>query len=120
MLKCHDSVTDGSRWSSHTACVDPTAPADELRGDQTIVGIAGGVAPFRERGFVLGLLQLQFYDALLFTRPSMYLRSASRAASMAIGSTARRSSRAIAASTRRPPKVKHRGRPSVRLGRSHR
>ncbi len=30
MLKCYDSVTDGSvsRWSFHTACVDPTAPAD--------------------------------------------------------------------------------------------
>ncbi len=30
MLKCYDSVTDGSvsRWSFDTACVDPTAPAD--------------------------------------------------------------------------------------------
>src|SRR6202047_1167029 len=30
MLKCYDSATDGSvsRWSFHTACVDPTAPAD--------------------------------------------------------------------------------------------
>ena len=30
MLKCHDSVTDGSvsRWSFHTACIDPTAPAN--------------------------------------------------------------------------------------------
>ncbi|MFP6780926.1 MAG: CmcJ/NvfI family oxidoreductase [Gammaproteobacteria bacterium] len=30
MLKCYDSVTDGSvsRWSFHTACVDPTAPVD--------------------------------------------------------------------------------------------
>lgn len=30
MLKCYDSETDGSvsRWSFHTACVDPTAPAD--------------------------------------------------------------------------------------------
>ena len=30
MLKCYDSVTDGSvsRWSFHTACVDPTAPKD--------------------------------------------------------------------------------------------
>lgn len=28
MLKCYDSVTDGtvSRWSFHTACVDPTVP----------------------------------------------------------------------------------------------
>ena len=32
MLKCYDSVTDGSvsRWSFHTACVDPTAPDDAL------------------------------------------------------------------------------------------
>ena len=30
MLKCYDSDTDGSvsRWSIHTACVDPTAPDD--------------------------------------------------------------------------------------------
>jgi len=30
MLKCYDSVADGSvsRWSFHTACIDPTAPAD--------------------------------------------------------------------------------------------
>lgn len=30
MLKCYDSVTDGSvsRWSFHTACIDHTAPVD--------------------------------------------------------------------------------------------
>ena len=30
MLKCYDSITDGSvsRWSFHTACIDPTAPSD--------------------------------------------------------------------------------------------
>ena len=30
MLKCYDSVIDGSvsRWSFHSACIDPTAPAD--------------------------------------------------------------------------------------------
>ena len=30
MLKCYDSITDGSvsRWSFHTACIDPTAPTD--------------------------------------------------------------------------------------------
>ena len=30
MLKCYDSVTDGSvsRWSFHTACTDPTVPLD--------------------------------------------------------------------------------------------
>ena len=30
MLKCYDSVTDGSvsRWSFHTACIDPKAPQD--------------------------------------------------------------------------------------------
>ena len=28
MLKCYDSVTDGSvsRWSFHTACIDPNVP----------------------------------------------------------------------------------------------
>ena len=43
------------------------APPLELRGDQTIIGIAGGVAPFRERGFISGLLQLELHDALSFT-----------------------------------------------------
>ncbi len=30
MLKCYDAVTDGSvsRWSFHTACIDPTVPID--------------------------------------------------------------------------------------------
>ena len=30
MLKCYDSITDGSvsRWSFHTACIDPSVPAD--------------------------------------------------------------------------------------------
>ncbi len=30
MLKCYDSITDGSvsRWSFHTACIDPTVPID--------------------------------------------------------------------------------------------
>ena len=30
MLKCYDSVTDGSmsRWSFHTACIDPSLPKD--------------------------------------------------------------------------------------------
>ncbi len=30
MLKCYDSITDGSvsRWSFHTACVDPSVPED--------------------------------------------------------------------------------------------
>ena len=30
MLKCYDSITDGSvsRWSFHTACIDPTASPD--------------------------------------------------------------------------------------------
>lgn len=30
MLKCYDSIADGSvsRWSFHSACIDPTAPAD--------------------------------------------------------------------------------------------
>jgi hypothetical protein len=38
-----------------------------LRRDQAIVGIAGGIAPFRERGLISGLLQLQFHDTLLFS-----------------------------------------------------
>ncbi len=30
MLKCYDTIADGSvsRWSFHTACIDPTAPSD--------------------------------------------------------------------------------------------
>ncbi len=30
MLKCYDSITDGSvsRWSFHSACIDPTVPED--------------------------------------------------------------------------------------------
>ena len=39
MLKCYDSVTDGSvsRWSFHTACVDPTAPDDALCRKNVVV-----------------------------------------------------------------------------------
>jgi hypothetical protein len=33
--------------------------------------MAGGVAPFLERGLLLSLLQLQFYDALLFAREKL-------------------------------------------------
>ncbi len=44
----------------------------KLRGDQAIVGITGSVAPFRKRGFVPSLLQLQFHDALLFV-PSFHV-----------------------------------------------
>ena len=38
MLKCYDSVTDGSvsRWSFHTACIDPTAP-DDAPGRKNVV-----------------------------------------------------------------------------------
>ena len=38
MLKCYDSITDGSvsRWSFHTACFDPTAP-DDARCRKNIV-----------------------------------------------------------------------------------
>jgi hypothetical protein len=38
MLKCYDSVTDGSvsRWSFHTACKDPTAP-DNARCRRNVV-----------------------------------------------------------------------------------
>ena len=37
----------------------------ELRGNQTIVGIARSVAALRERGFIASLLQLEFSDATL-------------------------------------------------------
>ena len=41
MLKCYDSVCDGSvsRWSFHSACIDPTAPAD-ARCRKNVVGRA--------------------------------------------------------------------------------
>jgi hypothetical protein len=40
MLKCYDSVTDGSisRWSFHTACIDPTAPANARCRKNVVVG----------------------------------------------------------------------------------
>jgi len=39
MLKCYDSVSDGSvsRWSFHTACKDPTAPADARNRRNVVV-----------------------------------------------------------------------------------
>jgi len=39
MLKCYDSVTDGSvsRYSFHTACIDPTAPADARNRRNAVV-----------------------------------------------------------------------------------
>ena len=39
MLKCYDSVTDGSvsRWSFHTACFDPTAPDDAPNRKNVVV-----------------------------------------------------------------------------------
>jgi len=39
----------------------------ELRSDQAIVGIAGGVAPLGEWSLIPRLLQIQLHDALLFT-----------------------------------------------------
>ena len=48
------------RLQSRLARLDPAErffPAPlELSGDEAIVGIAGGIAPFRERGFIAGLL----------------------------------------------------------------
>ena len=38
-----------------------------MRRDQAIVWIACGVAPLGEQGFVTGLLQLQFENALPFS-----------------------------------------------------
>ena len=92
----------------------------QLCGDQAVVGIAGRVAPLRKRRLVARLLQLQIDDALPFVLGFHVHRSASRAASIAIGSTARSSSPATAASMRGPPNVRHRGRPSIRFGRSQR
>jgi hypothetical protein len=39
MLKCYDSVTDGSvsRYSFHTACIDPTAPEDARNRKNVVV-----------------------------------------------------------------------------------
>ena len=39
MLKCYDSVTDGSvsRWSFHTACIDPTTPDDAPCRENVVV-----------------------------------------------------------------------------------
>ena len=39
MLKCYDSVIDGSvsRYSFHTACIDPTASADAKNRKNVVV-----------------------------------------------------------------------------------
>lgn len=39
MLKCYDSIADGSvsRWSFHSACIDPTAPDDALCRKNVVV-----------------------------------------------------------------------------------
>ncbi|WP_288827393.1 hypothetical protein [uncultured Paraburkholderia sp.] len=68
----------------------------QLRGNQTIIGGAGSVAAFCERGFVSGLLQLKLDDPPLLVLLSIRVCSASKAASIAIGSTTRMSSFAIA------------------------
>jgi hypothetical protein len=36
-----------------------------LRGNQTVIGVAGSVAPLGQRGFILCLLQFEFHDPLL-------------------------------------------------------
>ena len=93
----------------------------ELRRDETALRVAGGVAPLRERGVILGLARRSSSATpRRSASPSLCIRSASSAASMAIGSTTRSISAAIAASTRDPPKPRQRGRPSMRLGRSQR
>jgi hypothetical protein len=90
----------------YSQSVEPSNPVRrlptllELGSDQAIAGIAGSVAPLRERSFIASLLYLELHNALFFTLGSIYLRSASTAASIAIGWTARRSSRATAASIR--------------------
>ncbi|KWC46448.1 hypothetical protein WL51_29490 [Burkholderia ubonensis] len=40
----------------------------QLRGDQTVIGIAGGVAALCQRGFVLSLLQFEFDDPPLLAQ----------------------------------------------------
>jgi hypothetical protein len=46
MLKCYDLLTDGSvsRSSFHTACIDPTAPADARNRKNVVVRALRGSA----------------------------------------------------------------------------
>src|SRR5262249_14174069 len=108
----------------YSQSVEPSNPVRrlptllELGSDQAIAGIAGSVAPLRERSFIASLLYLEPHNALFFPLGSIYLRSASPAASIAIGWTAR-----IGRPRRRsawPPNMKHRGSPSIWFRRSHR
>ena len=72
----------------------------QLRCDQAVVGVACGIATFGQRCIVLRLPQLQLGDAPPVLSSSLSMRSASCAASIAIGATARSISAAIAASMR--------------------
>jgi hypothetical protein len=109
----------------YSQSVEPSNPARrlptllELGSDQAIVGIAGSVAPLRERSFIASLLYLELHNALFFTLGSIYLRSASTA-SIAIGWTARRSSRATAASIRVAAEHEAPRQPQHLVSRSHR
>ncbi|CAE6866035.1 hypothetical protein R69658_07867 [Paraburkholderia aspalathi] len=40
----------------------------QLRGNQAVLGITGGVAPLSQRGLVPGLLQFEFHDPLLLVQ----------------------------------------------------
>ncbi|OXC77626.1 hypothetical protein BSU04_15420 [Caballeronia sordidicola] len=39
-----------------------------MRGNQTVIGVAGGVASLGERRLVLGLLQFEFHDPPLLVQ----------------------------------------------------
>ena len=40
----------------------------QLRNDQTVIGVAGGVAPLCQRGLILSLLEFEFDDPTLFAQ----------------------------------------------------
>jgi hypothetical protein len=73
---------DSCRWRAHrlqarlaglyaAQCCFPILL--QLRGNQTVVGIAGGVTPLGQRGIVLSLLQFELYDAPLLVQ-SIHVR----------------------------------------------
>ena len=91
----------------------------ELCGDEPIVRVTRRVTPLGKRCLIAGLLQLQLYDASLFTSlfhvPVLGLQRRLNGYRLA-----RSSSRPMEISTRLAPKVIQRGRPNIWFGRSHR
>ena len=92
----------------------------QLRGDQSVVGIAGGIAAFGERRLIARLLELELDDALLFglafhVPPFRLLRRLDRhrldGADQLAGDRRIDAQAAEHHTTRQP---------SIRLGRSHR